>query len=92
MTTLILTAISGIVGIVGTVIAYRLSPQRKIDELNAHYVTLVNLEKKLIKERDDALAKNDTDGITNAVSSLEQLHYNQNDILQRLRAYSVQPK
>lgn len=77
----ILTIVVGLIGIIGTVVAYKFNPKNKVyDELDGIYVKL----DKLYIERDTALQKNDSNALTIAVSSIKQLSDRKAVLLQRL--------
>ena len=84
--TLILTIISGLIGIVGTVLMYRLNPRQKIwDELDRLSRVKIELERR----RDEALKIHDNDSLTIAGNELIKLQNDQTSLLQRLRDINI---
>ena len=78
---IILSIVAGLVGIAGTILAYRLNPKQKL------YDQLDRLKKRVSiaeKERDIALSKNDSDRLSIAVNQLVELRKSQSDIFKRL--------
>jgi len=73
--------IATVLGIVSTVLAWRLNPKRLMyAELDSIFKTL----DKLYGERDEALAKNDSDTLTRVTAVIVQLAQRKNALLQRL--------
>lgn len=83
MTTAAVIGILGaLLGIAGTWLKYRLDPKQKI------YAQLDSLAKQKVdleRQRDEALKKNDTTGLTAAGNALFQLRGPETNLLQRLR-------
>jgi len=76
-----MTAIVSVLGIVSTVLAWKLNPRRLIyAELDSIYRKLEDL----YKERDEALKNNDTDTLTRVTADIVRLAQRKNSLLQRL--------
>lgn len=81
MTTIILSIVSGLISIAATYIAMKFNPRQKLlDAFEKNWRLGIAME----KIRDEALAKNDIDGLTISGNALIKLHNEQTDILQRL--------
>jgi hypothetical protein len=73
--------ITGIVGIVATILAWNLNPKRKI------YAELDEIQRQLeawYEKRDKALVDNDSDTLTVATAAIVKLRSRKADLLQRL--------
>lgn len=79
----ITSLILAILGIISTVLAYKLNPKQKLyDELDG-----INSQLNKLKEvRDNAQAKDQTDVLTAATDDFIKLCARRNEILQRLGA------
>lgn len=76
--TLWLTFGTALLGIIGTILAYELNPQNQArKKLVVVLNEIVNWENK----RDEALAKNDSDGLTIAAAKLSGLQYSKASLL-----------
>lgn len=76
-----LTIITGVLGIAGTLIAWFLNPKRLLyAELDSVYKQLEDLYVK----RDDALATNNNDELTSITSNIIRLSVRKNTLLQRV--------
>lgn len=82
---MILSIIAAVLGIIGTILTYKLNPKQKLyDQLDQLAKKKVSLE----RWRDEALQKNDTDSLTAAGNALIKLQHDEASILQRLREIS----
>ena len=78
-------AIASALGIISTLIAYFLNPQRHKDKLRSQLVDVyVDLENKE-RIRDEALLKNDGDTLTVVTANIIKLRQDKASLLQQLR-------
>lgn len=81
----ILTTITALLGIIGTVIAYRYSPQRRVDRINAGLADIAAERRKLEQERDKAIYENDSDVLTRVADTFVRLRVREDVLLQQRR-------
>lgn len=78
--------VSGLIGIVGTVLVYKLNPRQQIwDELDRLSKVKLDLERK----RDEALKTHDSGQLTINGNALIQLQNDETRLLQRLRDINI---
>jgi len=83
MTTAIVTAITALLGIIGTVVAYRYSPQRRVDKINVELADIAAERRKLEQERDKALHENNSDVLTRVAADFIRLRSHEDVLLQQ---------
>lgn len=82
LTAALIAGIPTILGIIATIVAWKLNPQRRIyDQLDAVYDNIDTLE----KTRDDALANNEADRLSVATSGLILLRKKKVELRSRLK-------
>ncbi len=72
---------TALLGIISTVLIYKLNPKNQAKEQLAIVVSEIDIWEK---RRDEALSKNNSDDLTTAVTVLCRLQHNKADILQQL--------
>lgn len=85
-TSVVLTIVGSLLGIIGTILIQKLDPKQRI------YAQLDDLARKKIeleKQRDEALKIHDNNALTVAGNALIQLHNDQAALLQRLGTFNV---
>lgn len=82
MTSIVLSILSGLIGIAVTIVAHKLNPRQKIwnmlDQLSREKI-------KLERQRDEALEQNNSDMLTAAGNELLRVRNEEANLLQRLR-------
>lgn len=82
----IISIASGLIGIIGTVLMYKMNPRQKIyDKLDS----LSREKVKLERQRDEALQNNNSDLLTAAGNELIKLRNEEGRLLQRLREINL---
>jgi len=79
-----LTFAAAIAGIISTLLAWCLSPQRKKDNLCKQLVGIYKQLEDLERKRDEALHKNDNDTLTIVTADIIRLRDTKADLLQQL--------
>jgi hypothetical protein len=75
---------SAIAGIISTLLAYFLNPQRHKDNLRRQLIDTYQQLEVWERKRDEALQKNDSDGLTIATDTILRLRKVKADLLQQL--------
>jgi len=74
----IIALLTGIVGLISTILAYRWNPKRL---LQAKLDAVAHQIKHWEGKKDEALAKNDIDGLNVSIAKLVELHNDQASLL-----------
>ena len=79
------SVVTAALGIISTLIAYFLNPQRRKDKLRSQLIDVFIRLEKLGRDRDEALQKNDSDTLTVVNATIIKLCQDKADLLQQLR-------
>jgi len=77
-------AIIAFLGIVSTLIAYLLNPQKRKDDYRQRVIKIYRQLENLERERDEALRKNDIDKLSIVTNDIIRLRKDKTNILQLL--------
>jgi hypothetical protein len=79
----ILTIIAGLIGVIGTVVAYHYGPQRRVDKINSELGDIVQKRITMERERDNALQKNNVELLTRIADEFIRLRQREEYLLQQ---------